>query len=214
MANPSIRVIAIVALVVLVMGVAFGAYYQSTTSTLDSQDDTISELRSSVKSLQSHPLISTTTVTSTTTQFVKTTSAQTLTNSTQETVTLLANLPFTYPWFITPPNSDGSGSPIGLSESIDDAILFSCPNGTATGTCTAQLNNSTTNLATVVTMSYPQFGQEIDQEEEPGWANCIYDASVLSLSSGVSEPGGWAFGYCVQVAPCTFIIAQPSPPPE
>lgn len=208
MANPTTRTIAIGALVVLAMAAAFGAYYQSATSTLNSQDQLISGLRSSVSSLQSHPLVSTSTVTSTTTQLVKTSSLQTTTNSTQKTITLLANVPFGYSWFVTLSCANCSGSAIGFSTDVNNAILFSCPSATATETCTVQFNNNATHLATSITMSYPQFGQEINQQNEPSWANCTFESYILPYGT----PAGQGFGYCVQVAPAIFIIAQPFVP--
>src|SRR5579863_5812020 len=130
MANLSIRIVVIVVLVVLLMGAAFAAYYESTSSTLSSQEKAISGLQSSVSSLQSHQVVSTSTITASTT-LTSTSTVRSVSVTTQLT-------PFDYSWYIIPPNIYSSGSVVSLSSNVNDAIHFDCPSATVPETCTVQ----------------------------------------------------------------------------
>jgi hypothetical protein len=210
LANPSIRIVALVVVVVL-MGASFAIYYENTASTLTGQEETISGLQSSVSSLQSHPLISTSTVTVSTTL----TSTSTVRSV---SVTTSQVMPFQYSDYMTPPNIYTSGSVISFNANINDAIQFDCPNETVPETCTVQFPGNSTILATSFNMTYPEFGQVIDNGyNEPGWANCIVDAYVLPPDTETYMLNSQAFGYCFQVNPQvdpgTFVVAEPFPGP-
>lgn len=158
-----------------------------------------------------------TTVTSTSTLTRTSTFTQTSTLSTITTVTTVTTqlTPFANPLFMGPPANNGAE--ISFGADVNDAIQFDCGNATVgTGvTCGLQFNNGgAANTNTSIIMTYPKIGQP----NEPTWADCIFEGSYIlesGIPSGVVETSvsvylGQGYGYCVQVAIGTFIIAQPT----
>jgi hypothetical protein len=220
MANISATTAAIFTVAVLVAGGLLGAYYQSTISTSNNRAQTISMLQSSVSSLQNHPVVSTTTFTSTTTQLVTSSSTRTTTNASQRTISLIASYPFAsdeQPVFMVPPPiANSTGSVVSFSPDANLAILFSCPDMATTGSCQDHFNSTANVVATSITISYPEYGKSLNETGGPvgeqSWANCIYDAYVTPPSTTESILNTQGFGYCAQVAPGIFVIAEPIEP--
>jgi len=161
------------------------------------------------------------TVTSTSTLTRTSTVTQTSAFPTVATITTVTTVineltPFANPLFMVPPAN--GGAEISFGADTNDAVQFDC--GPAIGapgvTCGVQFNNGgTANTNTSIIMTYPQIGQP----NEPAWANCIFEGSSYILESGipsgvvetsVSVYLGQEFGYCVQVAVGTYVIAEPT----
>src|ERR1039457_2879056 len=117
-------------LAILVMGVAFGAYYLNSSADLAGQEQTISHLQSTVSSLLSNPVVSTTTSVITETPSIS--SESTTTTVVTQTFTGLPDIPWTNVLFMYLPTS--TCSPVCFGPDLSNATLFDCPNESAQGT--------------------------------------------------------------------------------
>jgi hypothetical protein len=182
-------------LTILAIGSVSGAYYLSTSSALASQEQTISSLQSTVRSLVSHP--ATTTATSTTTSTVSYTDFR-----------------FPYvPWdsfanpveYVSNSSDHCTGGGVCLTGDLREAFLFACTKAAASPQgCTVQINATNSIAFFQVTIRYPYVNQTVNANAP--WANC-------ALSNPRDHPGNQIPAYCIPIGGSAFVATIQGGPP-
>jgi hypothetical protein len=185
--SPTAKISAATLIAIVLFGGVFAAYYFVTQAELTSQDQRVSSFSSSLDSLLSHPIISTFTS--------DVTSARV--TSVAQTVTRFPGVPWDYVEFLAYPNGCSS---LCFGFNLGQAILFSCPNPSTQG-CSVVTHNDIARTNVSITAWYPKVGQG----DEPTWANCAYNATILP--GGQPLAAGQGFAYCVNIGPTAFLVA-------
>ncbi|HUK80865.1 MAG TPA: hypothetical protein VLU91_09445 [Nitrososphaerales archaeon] len=192
----------------LLLGVAFGVYYQSVAGSLSNQNQSISSLWSQVNSLQNLPP---TTVTSTLTAIstlIETTSSvstttRSFTTSFTTTVATTSTIPWNSSYYLSVPagcpNSGGKAECWTLNYSL--AIAFDCAAVAATTQgCTETVNGSgPTHPSYNITIWYPY----VYVSQPPNPFNCAYSVPVDNIDHNLA--------YCISLNRASFIISLPGP---
>ena len=215
-------------IVLVAVGGLFGIYYLDTSSTLTSQNETVSSLQHSLSSLMSNPPSTTTTIvttsitdmtttttnvttsiTDTTTVLTSVVSTQTVKSASTVTVPQFPGVPWSSPSMFLISDPSGSGGPT-FGANLTEVVVFNCTNEAASPQgCTRQVNVSARVPSSyTITVWYPFPVNQTSAKNDPyfTWANCAYSAPSSGLDHHVA--------YCISLGPNNFIMALPQPGPE
>jgi hypothetical protein len=101
----------------------------------------------------------------------------------------------------------GGSSGISFGFNLTDAILFDCTNA-ATG-CAVQVYDSMVRTNFSIVAWYPQ----VNQADEPAWANCAWEAYELPNGQPLYGAGP-TFALCIPIGSSAFIVAEQGGGPD